>query len=32
MIACQNSGYSIDDDFVEVNKIVQVGATAKDVK
>ena len=32
MIACQNSGHSIDDDFPEVRKIVTAGATIKKVK
>ena len=32
MIACQNSGHSIDDDFAEVSKIVKAGATTKKVK
>ena len=31
MIACKNSGHEIDDDFVEVNKIVKAGATTKRV-
>jgi len=31
MIACKNSGHEIDDDFVEVNKIVKAGATTKKV-
>ena len=31
MIACQNSGHEIEDDFVEVNKIVEAGATTKGV-
>ena len=29
MIACQNSGYVVDHDFVEVNKIVKAGALQK---
>lgn len=29
MIACQNSGRSVDDDFPEVRKIVSAGATSK---
>lgn len=29
--ACLNSGFSPDDDFVEVNKIVEAGATHKDI-
>jgi len=29
MIAYKNSGHEIDDDFVEVNKIVKAGATTK---
>jgi len=32
MIACQNSGHSIDSDFAEVSKIVKAGATTKKVK
>ena len=31
MIACENSGHSIDDDFPEVRKIVEAGATSKPV-
>jgi len=30
-IACQNSGFNPDDDFVDVNKIVEAGATHKDI-
>lgn len=30
-IACQNSGLNPNDDFVEVNKIVEAGATHKDI-
>lgn len=30
-IACQNSGIDPDDDFVDVNKIVEAGATHKDI-
>lgn len=30
-IACQNSGFNPDDDFVDVNKIVKAGATYKDI-
>jgi len=30
-IACQNSGYDIDDHFAEVSKIVEAGATSKPV-
>ncbi len=30
-IACQNSGKNIDDDFAEVGKIVEAGATQKKV-
>lgn len=30
-IACQNSGIEPDDDFVDVNKIVEAGATHKDI-
>lgn len=29
--ACLNSGFSPDDDFVEINKIVEAGATRKDI-
>lgn len=29
MIACENSGHSIDDDFPEVRKIVEAGVTTK---
>ncbi len=32
MIACENSGHSILDDFAEVSKIVDAGATSKPVK
>ena len=32
MIACSNSGHDIIYDFVEVNKIVDAGATSKPVK
>lgn len=32
MIACDNSGRNVSDDFVEVNKIVEAGATSKPVK
>ena len=32
MIACENSGHSIFYDFVEVNKIVEAGATSKSIK
>lgn len=31
MIACENSGHSISDDFPEVRKIVEAGATSKPV-
>ena len=31
MIACENSGHSIPDDFPEVRKIVEAGATTKAV-
>ena len=30
-LACKNSGMDIDSDFVEVNKIVEAGATSKPV-
>lgn len=29
MIACENSGHSVLDDFAEVSKIVEAGATSK---
>jgi DNA-damage-inducible protein D len=29
MIACQNSGHTIDDEFPEVRKIVKAGATKR---
>ena len=29
MIACENSGHSVGDDFPEVRKIVEAGATSK---
>ena len=32
MIACENSGHIISHDFVEVNKIVEAGATSKSIK
>ena len=32
MIACENSGHSIEDDFPEVRKIVDAGITSKPVK
>ena len=32
MIACENSGHSICDDFAEVSKIVEAGATSKPKK
>ena len=32
MIACSNSGHDVISDFVEVNKIVDAGATSKPVK
>ena len=32
MIACNNSGHDVIYDFVEVNKIVDAGATSKPVK
>jgi DNA-damage-inducible protein D len=32
MIACQNSGHMIGDDFPEVRKIVDAGATSKPIK
>lgn len=32
MIACENSGHSILNDFVEVNKIVSASATNKEIK
>ena len=30
-IACKNSGFNVEDDFVEVNKIVEAGATQKKI-
>ena len=32
MIACENSGHSVSDDFPEVRKIVEAGATSKPMK
>lgn len=32
MIACENSGHSVEDDFPEVRKIVDAGITSKHVK
>jgi DNA-damage-inducible protein D len=32
MIACENSGHSITDDFPEVRKIVEAGATKKPIQ
>ena len=32
MIACENSGHSVADDFPEVRKIVDAGATSKPIK
>lgn len=32
MIACENSGHSVDDDFPEIRKIVEAGATTKPKK
>ena len=32
MITCNNSGHDVVYDFVEVNKIVEAGATKKPVK
>ena len=32
MIACENSGHSVSDDFAEVSKIVEVGATTTPTK
>ena len=29
MIACENSGHSVPDDFAKVSKIVEAGATSK---
>ena len=31
MIACENSGYDVFDDFAEVSKIVDAGATSKPI-
>lgn len=32
MIACENSGHNVTDDFPEVRKIVEAGATSKPKK
>ena len=32
MIACENSGHNVLDDFAEVSKIVEAGATSKPIK
>ena len=32
MIACENSGHDVLDDFAEVSKIVDAGATSKPIK
>ena len=32
MMACENSGHSINDDFLEVRKIVEAGVTSKPIK
>lgn len=32
MIACENSGHDVSDDFAEVSKIVDAGATNKPIK
>lgn len=32
MIACENSGHTISDDFPEVRKIVSAGAMSKPIK
>lgn len=32
MIASENSGYEVEYDFVEVNKIVEAGSTSKSIK
>ena len=32
MISCENSGHSVIDDFPEVRKIVEAGATVKPKK
>lgn len=32
MIACENSGHNVSDDFAEVSKIVDAGATNKPIK
>ena len=32
MVACENSGHSVLDDFAEVSKIVKAGATSKPMK
>ena len=31
MIACENSEHSVNDDFLEVSKIVKAGATSKPI-
>ena len=32
MVACENSGHSVLDDFAEISKIVKAGATSKPTK
>jgi len=32
MISCENSGHRVTDDFAEVSKIVEAGATHKSIK
>ena len=32
MIACNNRGHEVENDCVEVNKIVEAGATSKSIK
>ena len=32
MIACENSGHEVENDFAEVSKIVEAGATSKSIK
>ncbi len=32
MIACENSGHDVFDDFAEVSKIIDAGATNKPIK
>ena len=32
MIVCENSGHEVENDFAEVSKIVEAGATSKSIK